>query len=324
MGEISTIVDVDRAIDGVNDRSGLLNRRVKEVSKEMLKSIATPLILSPATSRAASFLDLLEDRKSGGWSFKKVVSLMAAVRSITIAKAHKDLGTILYKHGSWNEDYSIGFAGVLAMCPLTENITEAHVKVFGSGMNLVLGFHNDPIGKAYKKYFYKLFEAVVKEIQASVNYIHMENRIVDGSTEAFKDRRTNEMIQYNLDKPQAQALGMRHDKAMHQTILATPKGVSATKAKREVGLMDKKTIAKSYNYRGAMHAWCLRDRIETGCALAPNMAPDAVARIVLKQVAPGYVMRHPATGHPIGYKKQAALMFSKKLAKRQLQRLGQL
>eukprot|EP00964_Phaeocystis_antarctica_P115141 scaffold79101_cov65-Phaeocystis_antarctica.AAC.5 len=320
MGEISTIVDVDLAIDGVNDMSGLLSRRVKEVSKEMLRSIATELISSPATTCAASFLDLLEDRGSGGWNFKKVVSLMAAMRSITKAEAEKDLGTILYKHGSLNEDY----AGFLTMCPVTENITEEHVKVFGSGMNLVLGFHNDPIGKAYKKYFYKLFEAVVKEIQASVNYIHMENRIRDVSTEAFNDRRTKEMIQYNLDKPQAQALGMRHDKAMHQTILNLPGGVSATKAKREAGLMDKKTIAKSYNYRGAMYAWCLRDRIETACTLAPNMAPDAVARYVLKQVAPGYVMRNPGTGHPIGYKKQAALMFSKKFAKRRLQRLGQL
>jgi hypothetical protein len=197
--------------------------------------------------------------------------------------------------------------------------------VSGIGMNLILGFYNDPVGLAYKEYLYKCYAALAKEVKDSHAYIRMEGEMRDESTEAFNDRK-GKMLTLGLCRspPEAQALGMRNDKEAYRAVLNLPKGVSATRAMNEAGITGKKRVAKELNHDGTRRLRFLRTEVAMYIEDNPNVAPDAVAKIVAEDLGKAWQLKNMRTLRPIGYKKQAKRMFSKMRSKKSLQRQNML
>jgi len=311
------LVEVNRAITQVEDETQMLTPHVKSALSMVAQEVLPKLVSDPSVADAAS-LPAVMDKLGVDWKFDKMVAFIAGARQITTERAHKHVGTVLRNHGKRGVHYD---GGALYKCPVTGNITVfGNVKVFGIGLNLILGFHNDPFGLAYKEYLYKCVVALATEVKDAHTYMAMEDQVRNESTAKFNERKGKMVALGRCGSPaEAQAAGARNDKAAYPAILGLERGVTATQAMREAGITGKKTVAKSLNHDGTRRLLFLRSEIGMNIENNPHASPDAVARFVVADMGEAFRIKNMQTRRPIGYKKQTKRMTSKKLSKRSLQ-----
>ena len=312
------LVEVNRALNKVEDPSQLLSPHTKSAIHDLVATDVLPKLVSNPSVVDAASLPAVMDNLGGHWKFAKVVSFYAAAKQTTTEQAHKRVGSILLNHGTFGQHY---YGGTLTPCRYTGNITvHGDVKVTGIGLNLILGFDRDLFGLAYTEYIYKCVVALAKEVKDAHTYMAKEDQVRNDSTAAFNERK-GKMVALGRcgSPPVAQALGMRNDKAAYTAILGLDPGVSATHAMREAGITGKKTVAKSLNHDGTRRLLFLRSEIGMNIEDNPHASPDAVARFVVVDMGEAFRMKDMQTRRPIGYKKQTKRMSSKKLSKRSLQ-----
>ena len=173
----NNIYEFEKALDKVECGENLTPALVKH-TKQLLAESATEMVGRVSAADAVSFSNGL----AGSWKYNKVVSMVHANRQITSEAAHNDVGRILLEVGRPGEDYT---AGILQIDPVTGKITESGVQISRSGLNLILGYHNDALATAYKKYVFACFEALVKEVNDVAKYNSLHQQAQLASTEKF-------------------------------------------------------------------------------------------------------------------------------------------
>jgi len=314
----NNIHDFEKALDEVkpDDR---LTRAVVNHTKQILVESGKDMVCGGLSAADAVSLSNI---MGSGWKFSKVKALVQAMRQNTHEEAHQDVCKILLEKGRHGQDYT----GQLLKDPVTGKITEMMVQISGSGLHLVLGYHNDELGVAYKRYVFACFEALVKEVSYVAKYYVGKKEQQEASTEVFNVRKRT-LESAGCSPHQAQAASARIDKKMNRAVFGLmDSNISATQAMKDAGMPCKRgRIVQSLNFTGAFRAAFLRNETAEAMAIADNDIDfEKAASDVIDAYAPHLVQRDPRTGVPIGHRRQVRRMCSDKVAKRILQAQGRL